>query len=107
MDGEMMIVLTTVPNQTAGEELASKIVEARLAACVQVLPRMASIYIWKGAVVKDDEHLLLIKTLPEKFQDLSSFITSHHAYELPEIVGMDAAKVSAAYLGWMNDVLSG
>ncbi len=102
----MLIVFTTVSNQATGEELATKIVEANLAACVQVLPRMTSVYMWQGRVTRDGEHLLLIKTLPEKFDELSVFITSHHSYEIPEVVAIDAAYVSGSYLAWLRDVLS-
>lgn len=103
----MLIVFTTVSDQAAGEELAGRIVESRLAACVQVLPRMTSVYMWEGRVTKDGEHLLIIKTLPEKFKELSEFITANHKYDVPEIVAVDAASVSDPYLAWMNTVLGG
>ncbi len=102
----MLIVLTTVSNNADGENLASRIVEAKLAACVQVLPRMTSVYLWEGRVTKEGEYLLLIKTLPEKFDELSAFITANHSYEVPEIVAIKAAKVSDTYLGWMRDAIS-
>ncbi len=101
----MIIVLTTVSNQAAGEELAARIVTARLAACVQVLPRMTSVYMWQGRVTTDGEHLLLIKTLADRFDELSSFITADHKYTTPEIVAIDAARVSEPYLAWMSAVL--
>lgn len=100
--GRMTIVFTTVSNQAAGEEFATKIVEAKLAACVQVLPRMTSVYMWQGRVTKDSEHLLLIKTLPEKYDELEAFITANHSYDIPEIVAVDAERVSGAYLEWMK-----
>jgi periplasmic divalent cation tolerance protein len=103
----MLIVFTTVPNQVAAEELAVKIVEARLAACVQIMPRMTSVYVWNGRVTKETEHLLLIKTLAAKFGAVSEFITANHTYDVPEIVSIDAAKVSEPYLAWINEVISG
>ena len=102
----MIIVLTTVPDIAAGESLAEKIVEARLAACVQLLPKMTSIYIWEGKVQKETEHLLLIKTLPEKYDALVSFITEHHSYDVPEIVAIDTERVAQPYLEWVESVLS-
>ena len=101
----MLIVLTTVSNQAAGEELGAKIVETRLAACVQVLGRMTSIYIWKGRVTRDDEHLLLIKTVAEKYDELERFITANHSYEVPEIVAFEAERVSGPYADWMRQLL--
>ena len=103
----MIVVFTTVPNSAAGEELAEKIVKARLAACVQILPQMTSIYIWEGKLQKEPEHLLLIKTLPEKFDELSEFITANHSYDVPEIVAIDAAHVAVPYLEWMKASLHG
>ena len=101
----MIIVLTTVPNTEEAETLARKIVELRLAACVQVLPVMKSFYFWEGAVQADSEHLLLIKTLAEKFDELKDFIESNHSYSVPEIVGVESEKVSDGYFKWLKDYL--
>ena len=101
-----MIVFTTVPSSSQAEALAEAIVNARLAACVQILPPMTSIYIWEGKVQKEAEVLLLIKTLPEKFNELERFIIDHHSYDVPEIVAVEPAKISASYLKWMQRVIS-
>lgn len=101
-----MIVFTTVPSSSQAEALAEAIVNARLAACVQILPPMTSIYIWEGKVQKEAEVLLLIKTLPEKFNELERFIIDHHSYDVPEIVAVEAAKISVSYLKWMQQVIS-
>lgn len=101
----MLIVLTTTPNIEEAEFLAEKIVAEKLAACVQIMPEMKSFYFWEEAVQKEPEHLLLIKTLPEKFDDLEKFILKNHSYEVPEIVAISAEKVSTSYLGWMQDYL--
>ena len=101
----MLIVLTTTPNEEEAERLARAIVDVRLAACVQVLPRMKSFYVWEGAVQSDPEHLLLIKTLDEKFEELRAFIERNHSYEVPEIVALRAEQVSESYLGWMKSIL--
>jgi len=101
----MLVVLTTIPNEVEGETLARKIVEAKLAACVQVLPLMKSFYFWENAVQSETEHLLLIKTLAEKFSDLEKFIQANHSYDVPEIVALRAEKVSESYLSWVEDYL--
>jgi len=116
----MLIVLTTTPNAAEAEALAEKIVDAKLAACVQILPQMQSVYFWeeknpvaaargsdgKGEVRKEPEHLLLIKTLEEKFEALSEFVRQNHSYEVPEIVAVGADKISEGYLKWMTDYLT-
>lgn len=102
----MIIILTTTPSIEEAESLARKIIEARLAACVQVLPRMKSFYFWENAVQTDAEHLLLIKTVPEKYDELEKFIQSNHSYDVPEIVALRAEKVSENYSKWLKEYLS-
>lgn len=101
----MFIVFTTVPNAAEAESLADKIVSAKHAACVQILPQMRSVYWWNGEVQKESEHLLLIKTTAEKYDELEKFISANHSYEVPEIVAVDAAKVPEGYLKWLGQSL--
>jgi periplasmic divalent cation tolerance protein len=101
----VLIVFTTMPGRDAGEVLARKIVEARLAACVQVLPQMTSVYVWEGKVHSEPEHLLLIKTLPGHYEQLREFIIANHSYDVPEIIAVQSDKVSGRYLAWMNELL--
>lgn len=98
----MQIVLTTTPNLQEAETLAELIVNARLAACVQILPQMTSVYQWEGKLQKESEHLLMIKTLPGKWAELHDLIRSNHSYETPEIVAIDADEVSPQYLRWLS-----
>lgn len=102
----MLIVLTTVLSADEGETLAQNIIEARLAACVQILPQMTSVYEWEGKIQKESEHLLLIKTLPEKWEELRDFVTANHSYDVPEMIAIDAARVSEPYLEWLTGVLT-
>ena len=102
----MIIVMTTTPDLSLAEDLARRIIFAHLAACVQILPPMTSFYFWKDEVQTDAEHLLLIKTLEEKYDDLEKFIQENHSYEVPEIVAISAKKVSESYLEWMKNYLT-
>jgi periplasmic divalent cation tolerance protein len=101
----MLLVLTTCPAVEAAEALAEQIIEARLAACVQVLPRMTSIYLWEGEVQRESEYLLLIKTLPDKWEELRDLISQNHSYDVPEIIALDSERVSESYRAWLVDVL--
>lgn len=101
----MLIVFTTVPNEGEGQALAEGLVESKLAACVQILPPMTSIYVWEGKVQREPEHLLLIKTLEEKYDALAEFITANHSYEVPEIVAFAADKIAKPYLDWLSMVI--
>lgn len=103
----MLIVLTTTATGEEAQRIANGIIEAKLAACVQILPKMTSVYFWEGKVQTEREHLLLIKTLEEKFDALSEFIRMNHSYDVPEIVAIDADRVSEDYLSWISSVLNG
>jgi len=87
------------------ETLAGAIVNLKLAACVQILAPMTSVYFWEGEVQKEKEYLLLIKTLPEKWEELRDFISEHHSYEVPEIIALDGTRVSEPYREWMIECL--
>ncbi len=106
MKFEVIVVLTTAPNIEESETLARKIIESKLAACVQVLPPMKSFYVWENEIQVDSEHLLLIKTLSVKFSELKKFIQANHSYDVPEIVALAAEKVSESYFDWVKDYLS-
>ena len=103
----MLVVLTTTPDIWEAESLAERIIAEKLAACVQIMPQMTSYYFWEGAVQKEGEHLLLIKTLEDNMDALEKFIRENHSYEVPEIVALDAAAVSSPYLAWMKEYLGG
>jgi periplasmic divalent cation tolerance protein len=101
----MLVVLTTTPGFSEGTELAEKLVEAKLAACVQIVPQITSVYFWEGKVQKDNEQLLLIKTTEEKFPDLEKFISENHSYEVPEIVAIRSENVAEPYRRWLETYL--
>lgn len=101
----MLIVFTTVSNIEQGETLAEKLVEKKLAACVQILPQMTSVYFWEGEIQKDKERLLLIKTDDRLFDEVSGFLTEHHPYSTPEIVAVEAEKISGPYRKWIEGYL--
>lgn len=101
-----IVVMTTVSEREAGEKLASALVEAELAACVQVLPPMTSVYRWKGKIQKETEHLLLIKTIQDKWDSLSEFIHKNHPYEVPELIAVEASKIAPAYRQWLCEQLA-
>lgn len=95
--------MTTVSGQEAGERLASALVEAKLAACVQILPPMTSVYRWEGEIQRETEHLLLIKTTQDKWDSLAAFIHTHHPYEVPEVIAVEASKIAPEYGAWLTE----
>jgi periplasmic divalent cation tolerance protein len=95
------VVLTTTANREEARALARGLVQNRLAACVQRLP-MASVYEWDGAIDEAEETLLLIKTTVASYDAVEAWILAHHAYQVPEILMLPAARGSAAYLEWLD-----
>lgn len=100
---EALLVVTTMPDREAAIALARALVEARVAACVNVLAGCTSVYRWDGAVESADEVPLLIKTTTERYPALEQAIRQHHPYELPEVVAVPIARGLPAYLQWVGD----
>jgi periplasmic divalent cation tolerance protein len=99
---DALVVLTTVELQDDGERLARLLVEGQLAACVQILPPMISIYRWQGTVERASEVLLLIKTTPAAYPRLESVIKENHPYQTPEIIALPVEAGLADYLSWLE-----
>lgn len=99
---EARVVLCTVGGGAdAAEALATAVVERRLAACVNVVPGVRSIYRWKGGVEKDEERLLVIKTTDDRLEELRAAIVELHSYEVPEVVALRVVGGHAPYLDWV------
>lgn len=96
------IALTTHNNQAKAEALAERLVTARLAACVNIVPRVKSVYSWKGSLCKESELLLIIKTTRKNRAALKRFISDRHAYDTPELIFIEIADGSTVYLDWIQ-----
>lgn len=101
----MLTVFTTCPTDDEARSLAQKLVSERLAGCVQILPKLTSVYMWKGEVQTEPEYLLIIKTLPDKWEGVKDLISREHTYDVPEIVGLDTGFISAKYAEWLTSVI--
>lgn len=97
------LALVTVPSTADGERIGRVLVEERLAACVNVVPGLRSVYRWKGAVETADEALLLIKTTAGAFEALAARVRALHPYTLPEVIALPLAAGLAAYLAWIDE----
>lgn len=99
---DFMQVVTTVDSEEAGERLARGIVDARLAACVQIVGPIRSLYWWEGAVDDTREWHLVIKTTSERLAALEAHIKENHSYDTPEITGTVITWGSREYLDWIS-----
>lgn len=101
--GYIMAVTTIKPEK--GRGLASGLVEAGLAACVQVIPRVESFYTWEGKVESDPEAVLLCKTHREKLPEIERYFREHHGYDVPELIAVPITAGLDSYLSWMGETL--
>lgn len=95
--------MTTLPDETQAKALARVLVSGKLAACVNILPKMTSIYEWQGKLEQGEEHLLLVKTEQHRVAELQKAIKQAHPYELPEIVVVPIVSGYEPYLNWISE----
>jgi periplasmic divalent cation tolerance protein len=105
MSKQVMVVLSTAPDEDAAANLAAALIEARLAACVNIVPGVRSLYWWGGAVQDDAEVLMICKTDAELVDTLAATITEKHPYDCPEVVALPVAGGSGDYLSWVSESL--
>lgn len=98
-----IVVYVTVPNKEAGKKLAASIVKERLAACVNRVPGIESVYEWKGEIQTDSEELLIIKTRESLLGALTEHVKANHEYEVPEVIAMPITGGNAQYLEWLKN----
>jgi len=97
------LVMTTIGTQAQAETLAKQLIDTSLAGCVNILPKMHSVYRWRGKLEQGDEHLLLIKTRQERVDEVTEFIKANHPYELPEIIAVPITSGYEPYLNWISE----
>lgn len=100
------IVLTTTDSEESARKIARHLVERRLAACVNLVPQVTSIYRWKGKLEEAEEWLLIVKTTDAAFALVRDAIAEIHSYELPECICLSIEDGSALYLQWIGDNVS-
>ncbi len=98
---EVLIVLSTFPSADKAAEVGRALVEEQLAACVNIVPTVRSIYRWQAVVQDDSESLAILKTSRDRFSDLSRRLVQLHPYELPEVIALPLAAGHAPYLAWV------
>lgn len=103
MTSDAIVVFITTANREEASRLADMLVGARLAACVQILSEIESVYRWEGKIERQAEILLLVKSTREKFPEIEQRVTAVHSYETPEIVAVSVAEISGPYLKWLNE----
>ncbi|MDG2307389.1 MAG: divalent-cation tolerance protein CutA [Candidatus Binatia bacterium] len=102
---DAVVVLTTAGSEAEASNIARALVERKLAACVNLVPGVRSIYAWQGEICDDSEVLLVSKTTRARFDALAAAIRELHSYNVPEIVALSASEVDDAYAAWLTEAV--
>jgi periplasmic divalent cation tolerance protein len=103
---DFCLALSTSPDERTARELAQGLVAARLAACVNIVPGLVSLYPWEGRIETAEECLLIIKTRRSGFEDVRDYLRANHPYELPEIIAIPIVAGLPEYLAWIDACLN-
>lgn len=103
---DKVLVLTTAGSEAEARNIAQKLVENRFAACINIVPRIHSVYRWEGKVESAEEYLLLIKSTKARAAEVQSLIKEMHSYDLPECIVVPIESGSGGYLKWIEESVS-
>ncbi len=98
-----IIILCNTNSKDSAETIATYLIKESLAACVNIIPKITSIYKWQNKIENDEEYLMLIKTKKELFDKVKEKIQILHPYEVPEIISIDISNGNSEYLKWLNN----
>jgi len=101
------VVISTAASEKEGWRIAQKLVEGKLAACVNVIPKVTSFFYWKGKLCREREVIILIKTIQSQLNKLINEIKKIHSYEVPEVISLHVDRGEERYLQWVNKTLAG
>jgi periplasmic divalent cation tolerance protein len=99
---EVFVILCTCPNAIEAEKLAAGLVEHGMAACVNILPEIRSIYRWQGVLHNEAEVLMIVKTTRQAYSRVEKWLSKHHPYDVPEILAIPVQAGSSDYLDWVK-----
>ncbi|XP_004521050.1 protein CutA homolog [Ceratitis capitata] len=101
VEGSSSVAFVTTPDEKLAKKLAQGLVERKLAACVNIIPQIQSIYMWEGKVNEDNEYLMMIKTRTSRVDELVKFVRENHSYSVAEVITLPIEKGNAPYLNWI------
>jgi periplasmic divalent cation tolerance protein len=101
---DAIVALVTCGSEEEATKIANLLVEEHLAACVNIIPPVRSLYRWEGKIWDEREWILIIKTQKKRFEELEKKVKSLHSYSVPEIIGLPVVEGSASYLKWLEEM---
>ncbi|XP_002134235.3 protein CutA homolog [Drosophila pseudoobscura] len=99
--GSSSVAFVTTPDRESAKKLAHGIIDRKIAACVNIIPKIESIYMWEGKVTEDDEYLMMIKTRTERIDELSKFVRENHPHSVAEVISIPIENGNLPYLNWI------
>ncbi|EDW63066.2 divalent-cation tolerance protein CutA [Drosophila virilis] len=103
--GTSSVAFVTTPDKESAKKLAHGIIERKLAACVNIIPQIESIYMWEGKVNEDNEYLMMIKTRTARIDELSKFVRENHPYSVAEVISLPIQAGNLPYLNWITQTV--
>ena len=104
MGADYLVIFVSCPDEEMAGDMADKLVRGGLAACVNIVPGVCSVYQWQGRLEKEQEWLLQIKTRTALYEDIERLIRAEHPYELPEVIAVPIVRGSSDYLEWIDQM---
>jgi periplasmic divalent cation tolerance protein len=101
--GDAVVVLITAASREEADRIARRLVDDRLAACVNIVPQVRSFFVWEGKLSEEDEVLLVVKSRRARFQHLAAAVRQLHSYRVPEIIALPIVAGSSDYLRWVSE----
>ncbi len=101
--GDALVVLITAASREEAERIARRLIDERLAACVNIVPQVRSLFVWEQKLSQEDEVLLVVKSRRACFQQLADTVKQLHSYSVPEIIALPVVMGSSDYLRWVSD----
>lgn len=99
---EFIVIYCTVPNRNEGREIARALVKHKIVACVNIIDKIESIFLWDGELTEEKEAMMIIKTKKDMFENVNSVIQKLHSYNVPEVIAMPIIEADDTYLKWID-----
>lgn len=105
VSGTSSVAFVTVPDDKIAKKLAKGLVEQKLAACVNIIPNVQSVYVWEGKLNEDAEYLMLIKTRTSRLEELSKWVRDNHPYSVAEVITLPIEQGNTPYMKWLSETV--